>query len=99
MVNSNESAVSSAPEKVALAPRAGVSNAVARLSEPAPPQEARGPSPAQKWGLGFLVVCLAFLLASFPARNSDLWTHLARGRLLAHGQLVLSADTALSTGV
>src|SRR5579875_494796 len=35
--------------------------------------------------LAFLVVILAFLLASFPARNSDVWLHLARGRLLAQG--------------
>lgn len=34
----------------------------------------------------FLVSGLAFLLASFPARNSDVWLHLARGRLVAHGQ-------------
>ena len=31
------------------------------------------------------VVLLAFLLAFFPARNSDLWMHLAAGRSLAHG--------------
>ncbi|HZT81070.1 MAG TPA: hypothetical protein VFA26_12640, partial [Gemmataceae bacterium] len=39
-----------------------------------------------------LVAALAFLLASFPARNSDLWAHLAAGRLLAGGDL--SAATA-----
>ena len=33
-----------------------------------------------------LVLALAFLLASFPARNSDLWLHLAQGRLLARGE-------------
>src|SRR5262245_41837307 len=32
-----------------------------------------------------LVVLLAFLLASFPARNSDLWIHLASGRQLSQG--------------
>jgi tetratricopeptide (TPR) repeat protein len=38
-----------------------------------------------------LVGILAFLLASFPARNNDLWLHLARGRALAHLKPSLSA--------
>jgi hypothetical protein len=33
-----------------------------------------------------LVAGLAFLLASFPARNSDVWRHLAVGRQLARGE-------------
>ena len=37
------------------------------------------------WFSGLLVCALAFLLASTPARNSDLWLHLASGRLLAGG--------------
>jgi tetratricopeptide (TPR) repeat protein len=32
-----------------------------------------------------LLALLALLLASFPARNIDLWAHLAAGRNLAHG--------------
>jgi hypothetical protein len=32
-----------------------------------------------------LVAAFAFLLGSYPARNSDLWMHLAAGRQLAHG--------------
>jgi hypothetical protein len=39
-----------------------------------------------------LVVLLAFLTASFPASNSDLWFHLATGRLLAGGELSPGAD-------
>src|SRR5262249_36691111 len=35
--------------------------------------------------LTLLVLVLAFLAASFLARNSDLWFHLATGRLLAAG--------------
>jgi hypothetical protein len=31
------------------------------------------------------LACLAFLLASFPARNSDLWMSLARGRAIVGG--------------
>jgi tetratricopeptide (TPR) repeat protein len=42
--------------------------------------------------LVLLVSVLAFLLASFPARNSDLWMHLANGRLLAHGELSSGTD-------
>jgi len=37
------------------------------------------------------VAVFAFLLASLPARNSDLWQHLARGRhLFENGQLALA---------
>ncbi|MCI0640365.1 MAG: tetratricopeptide repeat protein [Gemmataceae bacterium] len=32
------------------------------------------------------VAVFAFLLASFPARNSDVWAHLAAGRLLVAGE-------------
>jgi len=45
-----------------------------------------------------LLVCvLAFLLASTPARNSDLWLHLASGRLLAQGQFPGGTDPFAST--
>src|SRR5262245_2803987 len=57
----------------------------------APPDEAaRSPAPAhdapRRPGVlpAALVAVFAFLLASFPARNSDLWMHLAAGRDLAH---------------
>jgi tetratricopeptide (TPR) repeat protein len=46
--------------------------------------------------LMFLVAILAFLLASFPARNSDVWLHLARGRLLAQGISPSSTDPDLA---
>src|SRR4051812_45179990 len=35
---------------------------------------------------GFIAV-FSFLLASFPARNPEIWQHLAAGRDLAHGRL------------
>ncbi len=38
------------------------------------------------------VLALAFLLASLPADNSDVWLHLASGRLLAHGQYSFGVD-------
>jgi hypothetical protein len=42
--------------------------------------------------LVLLVLVLAFLSASFLAHNSDLWFHLATGRLLAAGQFLFGAD-------
>jgi hypothetical protein len=46
-----------------------------------------------------LVLALAFLSASFLARNSDLWFHLATGRLLAEGEFSFGADPfAYTTG-
>jgi tetratricopeptide (TPR) repeat protein len=38
------------------------------------------------------VLLLAFLLASFPARNSDLWLHLAAGRLIAQRDYHFGVD-------
>src|SRR5262245_20204341 len=46
------------------------------------------PSAPSAWQAGIfalLVAALGFLLASFPARNSDIWLHLARGRALLTG--------------
>jgi tetratricopeptide (TPR) repeat protein len=55
---------------------------------PAPPLElARA-----DWLLAALVVALAFLVASTPARNSDLWLHLATGRALAGGSYRFHGD-------
>src|SRR6266576_2341022 len=42
--------------------------------------------------LTFLVLVLAFLSASIIARNSDLWFHLATGRLLAQGEFSFGTD-------
>ncbi len=39
-----------------------------------------------------IVMALAFLLASFPARNSDLWLHLASGRILSQGDYRFGID-------
>jgi hypothetical protein len=50
---------------------------------PAPP-----PRPRSLTGVAALFVAtFAFLLASFPARNGDLWAHLAAGRRLVHDRL------------
>src|SRR3954447_15938290 len=42
--------------------------------------------------LATLVLAFAFLAASFTARNSDLWLHLATGRLIADGQYPFGTD-------
>src|SRR4051794_27083451 len=44
------------------------------------------------WLLALGVLALAFLMAPFAARNSDIWMHLAAGRLLANGQYQFGAD-------
>jgi tetratricopeptide (TPR) repeat protein len=44
-----------------------------------------------------MVCALAFLLASTPARNSDLWLHLASGRALVRGQAERGIDPFAST--
>lgn len=42
--------------------------------------------------LALLTVGFAFLASSFTARNSDLWLHLATGRLLAQGGYTFGVD-------
>jgi tetratricopeptide (TPR) repeat protein len=44
------------------------------------------------WALVATALVLAFLLASFVARNSDVWQHLAAGRLIAHGEFTFGKD-------
>jgi tetratricopeptide (TPR) repeat protein len=62
------------------------------LPPPAAPAEAtpaaRGPDAI----LAGVVVAFAFLAASFAARNSDLWLHLAAGRLVAHNEYAFGSD-------
>jgi hypothetical protein len=38
------------------------------------------------------VLVFAFLVASFPVRNSDFWQHLATGRLLSEGEYKFGVD-------
>ncbi len=71
---------------------------------PSAPGSAAG-SDSRRGGMGLdrvltiLVLALAFLAASFPARNSDLWFHLATGRLLAGGDFSFGTDPfAYTTG-
>jgi tetratricopeptide (TPR) repeat protein len=60
------------------------------------PEPARGPGVVDLLLAG-LVAALAFLLASTPARNSDLWLHLAAGRALVRGQAPPGTDPFAST--
>ncbi len=46
-----------------------------------------------------MVPVIGFLLAAFPARNSDLWFHLAKGLWLAGGQFARAADPSGSAGL
>lgn len=66
------------------------------MTEPGPPPSSPPATPpAARWpdaALAALVLAFAFLAASFPARNSDLWQHLASGRLLAQGEYVFGSD-------
>src|SRR5688572_11152412 len=42
--------------------------------------------------LAIQTLLLAFILASFPARNADFWSQLAAGRLLANGDYQFGTD-------
>jgi tetratricopeptide (TPR) repeat protein len=75
-------------------PEAGGQQDAAAVPAEAAPSRGRG-------SLGVVVlvlVCaLAFLLASTPARNSDLWLHLASGRALVGGEASIGTDPFAST--
>src|SRR5947209_8675331 len=65
------------------------------LPPPAPATEVSATAQPRRWPdavLAMLVMAFAFLAASFVARNSDLWLHLAAGRLLAHGDYRFGSD-------
>src|SRR5579884_1228239 len=51
---------------------------------PAPPGPAPGRGPGAA-AAGMFVAVFGLLLASFPARNPELWAHLAAGRALLRG--------------
>ena len=50
-------------------------------------QNADAVSPGRAVIPSLFIAVFAFLLASFPARNADIWGHLAAGRDLAHGKV------------
>ncbi len=67
------------------------------MPEPVPPP-ASPPHAPGRWGRradtlsAGLVLAFAFVAASFVARNSDVWLHLATGRLLAGGNYQFGTD-------
>jgi hypothetical protein len=94
----------SPPSLAPAPPETGQSVEEAVVHLPPAPAAPPAPPPRRAWHvwdhvLTLLVVALAFLTASFPARNSDVWFHLATGRLLARGQFTFGTDPfAYTTG-
>jgi tetratricopeptide (TPR) repeat protein len=95
----NESAVTTEAPPVPATPAAAATESAPAPTEAAPPT----PSPsgdgswlaAVRWldvSLVVVVLLLAFLVGSFAARNSDVWMHLATGRLIAHGEYRFGTD-------
>jgi hypothetical protein len=87
-----------APTSPDQPPPAGEPVAVVAPTVPAAP-EGGGPTGVASSAavLVGLVMALAVVLASFPARNSDLWLHLATGRLLAEGDHRFGPDPFTAT--
>lgn len=81
---------------VPLFPPSGQENSAEVSPQQRPPV---GGSPARAINaFHVLLLCgLGFLLAATPARNSDLWLHLASGRSLSFGQLPDGTDPFSST--
>lgn len=78
-------------------PAAPATESVAPPAAPVAPASSR-PARWPEWFaaldvvLALVGVVLAFLVGSFAARNSDLWLHLAGGRLIAEGRWNLGTD-------
>jgi hypothetical protein len=87
----NQSSTSPAAQAVTANPRPGAAPipvSAITAESPAPPPVRRPPLPEGnpgilQWTLLVLVAALGFLLASFPAKNPDLWAHLATGKSIA----------------
>jgi hypothetical protein len=86
---------------VQTSPAAGVQAAPEAPPIPLPPLPQPAPDSPERflrWVKGFdavivaAVVAFAFLVASFPAYNSDFFLSVATGRLLAHGQYQFGVD-------
>jgi hypothetical protein len=81
-------AITAAPSQTTPAPGSG------------PRAPARAPSAGRaSWLPVLFVAVLAALLASFPARNTDLWRHLAAGRLVAEGESPAALVSRIAPGV
>src|SRR5216683_902235 len=91
MSTTQDSPASASPENVSGAGAATIPLPPAPHAT-APPATGTPTRRAWDFFLTFLVLVLAFLSASFLARNSDVWFHLATGRLVAQGQFSFGAD-------
>ncbi len=78
-----------APEPAAVPPPAA---SAAKASAPVVPAPAAGPAAVMPM---LFVATLGLLLASFPARNADVWEHLASGRVHVHGAAARISPTWL----
>ncbi|HJZ59352.1 MAG TPA: hypothetical protein VKE74_30690, partial [Gemmataceae bacterium] len=94
-----DSAVSRVGTDPAAAEQPSPGSMVQTLPDPsAKPQPEAQPATWPTWfpkadfTMAVLAVGLGFLLASFAARNSDLWLHLAAGKRLVAGQYVPGSD-------
>jgi tetratricopeptide (TPR) repeat protein len=89
-------------EQVSATPSARPVPAAADAIIPLPPPRPQPPLPPATGTrlvpivVGLLLL-LAFLLASFPARNTDVWRHLAAGKQLLAGNYRLGTDPFAST--
>ena len=93
-----------APEPIVESPPA---ESPAAPAPAAPPPYQKPPEKVVTWPSWFgpmdivlagLVLAVAFLAASFSARNSDLWVHLAAGQRLTTGDYKLGTDPFSYTG-
>ncbi len=77
----------------------GISLAPSAPGQPAPAGPGRGRTGVflDRLLMG-LTLLLALVVASAPARNSDLWMHLAAGRLIAHGTYQFGVDPFTYSG-
>jgi tetratricopeptide (TPR) repeat protein len=79
-------------------PDAGAESSIPLTPLTAPAPEASSPEELAReigrldWVLNCLVLVLAFLIASTTIRNTDIWQHLASGRLYAHGHFQFGTD-------
>src|SRR5262249_3729387 len=88
MSSSNDSpAIAAAPEQVIPLP----------ALKPTAESPTHSQQPITYFLLTVLLLALAFLAASYAARNADAWFHLAAGRALAQGHYNFGVDPFLYT--
>lgn len=85
------------PDQVAEAPPIPLPSLQDRHDTPSQPADPDARPGVLDAILFVLIAALAFLLAAMPARNSDLWLHLASGRAFVQGQSSFGVDPFGST--